>query len=184
MAYQFKREPLTRAEADRLANACRTKEERLIVFTLLDTGLRVDELAKLTGDNIQWQQRCLRVQGKAGVFGGGGKGEKRWRVVPLQEERTRELLHAYFAINDKWFCGPRYMQRVVKDVANRAKIVRKVSPHVLRHTFASLALQDKVSLASVKKALGHARLETTAIYLNFTDEHMLEEFDPKRRYRD
>ncbi len=50
MAYQYKREPLTQDEASRLANACTTGEERLIVWTLLDTGLRVNELATLSRD--------------------------------------------------------------------------------------------------------------------------------------
>jgi len=55
MPYQFKREPLTQEEATRLANACATAEERLAVWTLLDTGLRVSELATLTKDNLDWQ---------------------------------------------------------------------------------------------------------------------------------
>ncbi len=52
MPYQYKREPLTPDEATRLANACETQHERLIIWTLLDTGLRVAELAHLTKDNI------------------------------------------------------------------------------------------------------------------------------------
>ena len=50
MAHQFVREPLRAEEADRLANACRSPEEKLIVWTLLDTGLRVSELCALTLD--------------------------------------------------------------------------------------------------------------------------------------
>ena len=61
MAHQFVREPLRADEADRLANACRSPEEKLIVWTLMDTGLRVSELCSLTRDNVQWQQRSLRV---------------------------------------------------------------------------------------------------------------------------
>ena len=52
MPYQFKREPLRAEEADRLANACTTPVERLVLWTLLDTGLRVSELCSLTGENI------------------------------------------------------------------------------------------------------------------------------------
>jgi integrase/recombinase XerD len=63
MAHQFVREPLRAEEADRLANACRSPEEKLIVWTLLDTGLRVSELCSLSLDNVQWQQRSLRVTG-------------------------------------------------------------------------------------------------------------------------
>jgi integrase/recombinase XerD len=54
MRYQYKREPLTQDEANRLANACQTHAEKLVVWTLLDTGLRVAELATLTKDNLDW----------------------------------------------------------------------------------------------------------------------------------
>jgi len=67
----------------------------------------------------------------------------------------------------------------VKRVANRAKISQEVTPHVLRHTFATLALQKGLSLAAVKKILGHDRLATTEIYLNLTDRHIQEEYDAK-----
>src|SRR3954469_11633682 len=69
MPYQYTREPLTAEEADRLANAWETPTERLIVWTLLDTGLRVGELCDLTSRNVLWQQRQLRVKGKGGPFG-------------------------------------------------------------------------------------------------------------------
>jgi integrase/recombinase XerD len=87
MAHQFVREPLRAEEADRLANACQTVEEKLIVWTLLDTGLRVSELCSLTLDNLQWQQRALRVAGKGGPHGTRSKQ----RVVPLSA-RVRALL--------------------------------------------------------------------------------------------
>jgi integrase/recombinase XerD len=64
-------------------------------------------------------------------------------------------------------------------VANRAKLSRDITPHVLRHTFATLALQKGMSLAAVKKILGHDRLSTTEIYLNLTDIHIQEEYEQK-----
>ena len=94
MAHQFVREPLRAEEADRLANACRSPEEKLIVWTLLDTGLRVSELCALTPDNVQWQQRALRVAGKGGPHGTRSKQ----RVVPLSA-RVRTILEPYFALN-------------------------------------------------------------------------------------
>ena len=66
MPYQYKREPLTPDEANRLAAACQTYQERLIVWTLLDTGLRVAELANLTREHIDWQQHRLMIYGKGG----------------------------------------------------------------------------------------------------------------------
>ncbi|HYY16002.1 MAG TPA: site-specific integrase, partial [Gammaproteobacteria bacterium] len=66
MPYQYKREPLTPDEANRLANACQTHEEKLVVWTLLDTGLRVSELASLTKNNLDWQNHRLMIYGKGG----------------------------------------------------------------------------------------------------------------------
>jgi integrase len=63
MRYQYKREPLTQDEANRLANACQTHEEKLVIWTLLDTGLRVAELANLTKDNLDWQNHRLMIYG-------------------------------------------------------------------------------------------------------------------------
>ena len=174
MAHQFVREPLRAEEADRLANACRSPEEKLIVWTLLDTGLRVSELCALTLDNVQWQQRSLRVTGKAGPHG----SRRKHRIVPLSV-RVRTILEPYFALNDAWFVGTRQAQKIVKRVANRAELAREVTPHVLRHTWATLALQKGISLAAVQQILGHDRLTTTAIYLNLTDGHVLEELEAK-----
>ena len=64
-------------------------------------------------------------------------------------------------------------------IVRRSKLTREVTPHVLRHTWATLALQKGMSLAAVQKILGHDRLTTTAIYLNLTDGHVLEEFEAK-----
>lgn len=174
MAYQFIREPLRAEEADKLSQACATTQEKLIVWTLLDTGLRVSELCDLTPQHIQWQQKSLRINGKGGPH---GKKTKK-RVVPMSK-RVQTLLEHYFAINNKWPVGVRRAQKIVKEIANKAKISQAVSPHILRHTFATLALQKGISLASVQKILGHDRLTTTSIYLNFTDEHVVDEFSRK-----
>jgi integrase/recombinase XerD len=168
VGYNFKREPLTQAEANDLANACHPGDERLIVWTLLDTGLRVEELSKLSKDNIDWQMHRLSFEGK----------KKKRRVVEMPP-RIRELLEAHISVYDYFGIGVRTMQRVVKKVANRAKIRRPCTPHVLRHTFAVTALQKGVSLAALQKILGHKNLQTTAIYLNLSPEEALREFRDK-----
>ena len=173
-AYQYVREPLRAEEADRLSHACETPEEKLIIWTLLDTGLRVSELCSLTPQHILWQQKSVRVSGKGGPYGTNSKK----RVVPMSK-RVQTLLEHYFAIHEKWFVGERQVQKIVKKVANKAKISQEVTPHVLRHTFATSALQKGISLAAVQKILGHDRLTTTAIYLNLTDGHIVEEFEKK-----
>jgi len=133
MPYPYVREPLTQEDADNLSNACETIQEKLIVWPLLDCGLRVSELCSLTPKHIQWQQRSLRIKGKGGpyVTETGGKP----RVVPM-------------------------------------------SPRV-RAIFACTYLAKGGSLALLKKNLGHGRLTTTEIYLNLTDQHIVEEYERK-----
>ena len=80
--YQYVREPLTADEADRLANACETPTERLVVWTLLDTGLRVGELCALTSKDVLWQQRQLRFKGKGGPLRQEVQGPRRADVEP------------------------------------------------------------------------------------------------------
>jgi len=174
MAYQYVREPLRSEEADRLCHACEETQEKLIIWVLLDTGMRVSELCSLTPNQILWQQKAIRVAGKGGPYGKKSKN----RVIPMSR-RVQTLLEHYFAIHQKWPIGPRQVQKIVKNVANRAQLTKQVTPHILRHTFATLALQKGISLASVQKMLGHDRLTTTAIYLNFTDAHVVEEFRNK-----
>ena len=95
MPYQYKREPLTRDEANRLANACDTHIEKLVVWTLLDTGLRVSELATLKKDNIDWQGHRLTIYGKGGPYGTKSKR----RIVPLTP-RVQSLIEGHFALHE------------------------------------------------------------------------------------
>jgi integrase/recombinase XerD len=61
----------------------------------------------------------------------------------------------------------------------RAQLSQDVTPHILRHTWATLALQKDMNLAAVQKIPGHDRLTTTAIDLNLTDQHIVEEYEAK-----
>jgi integrase/recombinase XerD len=174
MPYQYKREPLTPDEATRLANAATTHQEKLIVWTLLDTGLRVSELAYLSKNNIDWQNHRLTIYGKGGPYGSTSKR----RILELST-RTRPLIEHHFAIHDTFGMTARTIQRVLTTVANRARITRRVSPHVLRHTFAVTAIQKGISLPALQRLLGHDRLTTTEIYVNLSPEDVLREFREK-----
>ena len=169
-----KRAPLSQDEANKLASACKMGLERLIVWTLLDTGLRVEEFCALTPSNILWQEHTLVVYGKNTT----GTGGKKRRQVPMSD-RVRPLLEGYFATNDEIGYTTRHVNRLVHGIANRARISQKCSPHVLRHTFAVHSLQRGVSLPALQKVLGHEDLKTTAIYLNLSNEESLREYREK-----
>lgn len=174
MPYQFKREPLTQDEATRLANSCTTHIEKLITWTLLDTGLRVSELAGLTKDNLDWQMHRVMIYGKGGPYGTKSKR----RIIPLSP-RIQPLIEGHLALHDQFGISARTIQRLIKQIANRAKISRSVTPHVLRHTFAVTAVQKGLSLPALQKLLGHDRLTTTEIYLNLSPEEAIREFRSK-----
>jgi len=79
MPYQYKREPLLPEEATRLAQACQAVREKLVIWVLLDTGLRVSELASLRPTQIDWQGHRLTIYGKGGPYGSRSKR----RIIPL-----------------------------------------------------------------------------------------------------
>jgi integrase/recombinase XerD len=174
MPYNFVREPLDAEQCDKLVNACLTFREKLVVWTLLDTGIRVGEFSSIRREHIQWQENQIVVWGKTGRYG----TRKKRRVVPLTA-RVKMLFKIYFATNQRINLIPRTVQRLIKKVANRAMITKPVCPHVLRHTFASNCVKKGVSTASLKKILGHDRLETTEIYLNICPRDALSEFFDK-----
>lgn len=174
MAYQYKREPLTPDEENRLCNVCQLGLEKLIVWTLLDTGLRVSEITSLKREQIDWQGRRLTIYGKGGIY---GQQSKR-RVVPLSN-RAFVLIEHHFALNDSVGITPRAIQKMMKRLANRAQITRTVTPHVLRHTFAVRAVQKNISLPALQRLLGHDHLATTEIYLNLSPEDVIREFREK-----
>jgi len=149
MPYQFKREPLTQDEATRLANACSAHSEKLIVWTLLDTGLRVSKLAGLTKDNLDWQMHRLMIYGKGGPYGTKSKR----RIIPLSA-RIQPLIEGHLALHDRFGMSSRTIQRLIKSIANRASISRPVTPHVLRHTFSVTAVQKGISLPLLAKVIG------------------------------
>ena len=88
------------------------------------------------------------------------------------------MLEHHFALEKSFPVKKRRAQDIVKAVADRAGIgIRE--PARAAHTFATMALQKGISLPTVQKILGHDRLQTTAIYLNFTDVHIQDEFERK-----
>jgi len=171
MPYQYKRELLNDDEVDRLINACDTFREKFVVWTLLDTGLRLSEFADLKKDNIQWQERRLVIYGKGGPY---GKKTKR-RIVPITD-RVRKLIEYHFAENNNTGMVKRTVARIVKKVADKAGISKPVSPHVLRHTFSVNCIKKGVSTRALQTLLGHNRLTTTEIYLNLSPEDAIREF--------
>ncbi|RAP53239.1 MAG: recombinase XerC [Methanosphaera sp. rholeuAM130] len=145
---------------------------KLILTLLYSTGLRVSELTKLKIQAIDEEERTIRVR---------GKGEKD-RIV-IFDEATLRLMHEYLdkrnMDNDYLFLSQegntlssRYIQLMIKDYAKKAGITKKVTPHVLRHSFATHLLKNGVDIRAIQQLLGHSNLSTTQIYTS-VDMHTL-----------
>lgn len=181
---------ITSAELERLLRAPRNAFEkekdsdkargylrdRAILELLFSTGLRVSELCALNSD-IDLSRDELSVR---------GKGEK-VRVVFLStaaKEAVREYLKARNDMEEALFVDgrsnrlhriiPRDVQRHLKSYVARAGITSVVTPHTLRHAFATDLLSNGADIRSVQQLLGHASINTTQIYTHITDAHLRE----------
>ena len=150
--------------------------DRAILELLFSTGLRVSELCALNAD-IDLSRDELSVR---------GKGEK-VRVVflsPTAKEAVREYLKARNDMEEALFVDgrpnklhriiPRDVQRHLKTYVACAGITNVVTPHTLRHAFATDLLSNGADIRSVQQLLGHASINTTQIYTHITDSHLRE----------
>jgi site-specific recombinase XerD len=146
----------------------KTLKDKAILETLFSTGLRVSELCALPVD-LDLSKDEISVR---------GKGEK-VRVVFLSDEAKKHI-KAYIDSNRNidsytlFNVTPRTVERLVKQYAIQAGISKKVTPHVIRHSFATDLLQNGADLRSVQALLGHANITTTQIYTHVTDRHLKE----------
>lgn len=162
----YKREPLEDDEILTLKKSCKSFEEEVIVNLLLDTGMRVSELSNLTEEQINWQRGFITTI---------GKGNKR-RIIPYSNS-SRFYLSNYFKHKRRFGISPRLIQMRVKAVAERARIRKPVSPHVLRHTFAVCYLHKGGNLRALQAILGHSSITTTDIYLNYSGIRVLDDYN-------
>ena len=155
------------------------KRDRAILELLFSTGLRISELCSLSTDDVDLTRDEFSVR---------GKGDK-IRVAFISDE-ARASIKEYLAgrkdMDDALFVRygkkahvgedtritPRTVQRLLKHYAVKAGITRKVTPHVIRHSFATDLLSNGADLRSVQALLGHAHIGTTQIYTHVTDAHL------------
>lgn len=164
--------------------------DKAVLELFFSTGLRVSELCSLNRDlDLSRDEFSVR-----------GKGEK-VRVVflsPAAKVAIKKYLDKRDDIDDALFAQmgknskhaqnlrltPRSMERIVKKYAVKAGITRKVTPHVIRHSFATDLLENGADLRSVQVLLGHSNISTTQVYTHVTDKHLREvhkNFHGKRR---
>lgn len=155
------------------------KRDKAILELFFSTGLRISELCGLSIDDVDLTRDEFSVR---------GKGDK-VRVVFLSDnakKAVKEYLASRKDLDEALFIRygrkandggplrlqPRAVQRLLKFYAAQAGITRKVTPHVLRHSFATDLLSNGADLRSVQALLGHANIGTTQVYTHVTDKHL------------
>lgn len=176
--------------------------DRAILELLFSTGLRVSELCALNRDsvNLSAKGETSLKGGKSGEFAVRGKGDK-IRLVFLSEtaktalknylEKREDVDEALFARSvknpaksDNLRLTTRSVERLVKHYAAKAGLSKKVTPHSLRHSFATDLLMNGADIRSVQELLGHSSITTTQIYTHITNKQLREvhqAFHGKRR---
>ena len=154
--------------------------DRMIIMTFYETGIRLAELMNLCDGDVDFMSGQLKVTGK----------RNKQRLIPFGAELSQALQHymgvrdaqvvrhsaALFLANDGQQMTTDAIRYRVKKHLSLVSTLKKRTPHVLRHTFATAMLNHKAGIESVKKLLGHESLSTTEIYTHTTFEQLKREY--------
>lgn len=165
-----KRLPVTldQSEVRRMIDACVSLRDKMLISLVYATGMRVSEVAKLKWADFDFARNVVLVR--------QGKGAKdRQLAMPESFRGLLETLSKHSSPEDFVFrsedsrdgrhLSARTIQRVVKRVAEIAGIRKNVTPHVLRHAYATHLFESGTDIRLIQKLLGHANLDTTCIYI-------------------
>jgi len=174
-------------QVDRLLNApslskINGKRDKAMLEVLYSTGLRVSELVSLDRNKIDLDRREFGIIGKGGrarvVFLSARAAEWVKKYIKAREDRYEPLFIRHRGKMDpsipdeKMRLSPRSVQRMMKKYARKISLPVDVTPHILRHSFATDLLQAGADLRSVQEMLGHKNVQTTQIYTHVTHKQL------------
>lgn len=165
-------------------DALKKRRDQAILIMLFSTGLRISELVNLDKDSVNLKKQEFSVTGKGSKVRLVFISELAKEALEKYLEKRRDLDPALFIRlplhpekeKKTLRLTARSIQRMVARYAAMAGIVKKVTPHVLRHSFATDLLQNGADIRSVQALLGHSNIGTTQIYTHVTNERLKETY--------
>ncbi|MFH0969870.1 MAG: site-specific tyrosine recombinase/integron integrase [Candidatus Diapherotrites archaeon] len=164
---------LTVSEIKDIFQHTRHGRNRLLLQFIYSTGCRVSEAVKMKTEDIDWENGVARVQ--------GGKGNKDRIVVISQKwagnikkylKRKKNNSPFLFSKKNGKSLSTDTVERIIRNAAKELGITKRVTPHVLRHSFATHLLESGENIRKIQLLLGHANLSTTAIYTHVSKEEL------------
>lgn len=163
---------LSKQEVKKMLENTKNIKHNFIISLLYGTGIRVSEVVRIKMCDIDSDRKLLRV------FQGKGKKD-RFVILPekllkvLEKQKTLKQKNDYlFTNNQNKRLTEKTIQKIVFNSAQLAKINKNVSPHTLRHSFATHLLENGVDIRYIQELLGHANLKTTQIYTHVTNKNL------------
>ncbi len=161
--------------------------DRAIIELLFSSGLRVSELTNLNRDHINTKRREFMVRGKGQkdrpVFIGEATAHHVEDYLAARLDNLPPLFLSYSRNSTATTSGnyrrltARSIQRIISKYARLAGITKHVSPHTMRHSFATDLLMNGADIRSVQSMLGHSSITTTQVYTHVTDQHLREAYE-------
>ena len=164
------------------ARTAESLRDEALLQTLYATGMRVTELVSLTVQSVNLDGRLIRCM---------GKGSKE-RILPIHQEALKSIAtylesgrpilvrtvdeHALFLNRRGQQLTRQGFWLILKNYAERAGVKTHITPHILRHSFATHMLRGGAPLRNVQELLGHANISTTQVYTHLTSDHVRDEY--------
>jgi len=164
---------LTKEEIKRLFNFIPTKKSKLMISMIYACGFRVSELINLKINDLNFEEMIGYVRQAK------GRKDRIFNIPVFLLKSLKKQAKKQTENNQKYlFSGPkekltdRNLQKIIRNSAKKANIQKKVSPHTLRHSFATHLLENGTDIRKIQELLGHADLSTTQIYTHISTEEL------------